>query len=331
MQSCAPGKLILSGEHSVVYGAPAIAVAVEQYVQIDFETGQHSHLDFEFSDFNETVSLASDQLEQLARSVDARFQAFEQDQLAISQVLSSPAELLASLISEFSRPSLHGKLRISSTIPVGAGMGSSAAVIAAALVLIHQLNGEQPSVSDLIAQIRYIERLQHGKGSAIDASAVAMGGMIRLQQGVASSIDGCLGEGWFQVYTGQPLSGTGECVEQVRKNYGRSNIWTEFTEVTDQLVDSLGNFELLLEAVRHNHRLLNQIGVVPAEVNQFIDQVQLLGGAAKVSGAGAVRGDAAGMVLLCMPESDPVGVCKEFGYPVTAVKVDKKGARIVSD
>ncbi len=51
------------------------------------------------------------------------------------------------------------------------------------------------------------------------------------------------------------------------------------------------------QAVRAHQSLLNQIGVVPAKVQAFIEEIEHSGGAAKICGAGAVGWDAAGMVI----------------------------------
>ena len=50
----------------------------------------------------------------------------------------------------------------------------------------------------------------------------------------------------------------------------------------------------LYESIRANHRLLDQIGVVPERVGQFIREIESHGGAAKICGAGSVDGEAAG-------------------------------------
>ena len=52
-----------------------------------------------------------------------------------------------------------------------------------------------------------------------------------------------------------------------------------------------------VELIRANHRLLTRIGVVPAALIRFAEQIEQLGGAAKVCGAGAVSGDAGGLIV----------------------------------
>ena len=52
----------------------------------------------------------------------------------------------------------------------------------------------------------------------------------------------------------------------------------------------------LIAAVRENHRLLVGIGVVPESVQHLVSEIEAQGGAAKICGAGSIRGDSAGIV-----------------------------------
>jgi len=53
---------------------------------------------------------------------------------------------------------------------------------------------------------------------------------------------------------------------------------------------------LLWTSIRENHRLLSDIGVVPHRVQHLIAEIENVGGAAKICGAGSVSGDHAGVV-----------------------------------
>ena len=79
---------------------------------------------------------------------------------------------------------------------------------------------------------------------------------------------------------------------------GTHPIWGAFAATTETIRDALTRADRarLQEAVQTNHVLLRKIGVVPDRVNALIRELNRHG-AAKISGAGSVRGDAAGVVL----------------------------------
>ena len=108
-KASAPGKIILFGEHAVVYGRPALAVPVTQ-VHADIEVLDSSHtgiwIDAPGVDLHaELNTLPSDH--------------------PIASVIHN--FLFLSRVSPFP----HLDIKITSTIPVAAGLGSGAAVTAA--------------------------------------------------------------------------------------------------------------------------------------------------------------------------------------------------------
>jgi mevalonate kinase len=328
-QVCAPGKIILSGEHSVVYGAPALALAVDRHMRVSFEPDRLPRLSWQTHE--KTHVLGFDKFHSLRTRLDSYFDRYLRGELTIGQILKKPAELvfyavdMARLLSGLEH--LHGgRVKIDSDIPIGAGMGSSAALIAALLKLF----GEFDDIDELVEQVRHCERLQHGQGSAIDAATVCHGGLVRLRSGVVSRLplaEEGLGEGWFWLFTGTPASSTGACVDRVRRNFSGSMIWNEFGDVTSRLEQALLQGRSLVEPVRENHRLLTRIGVVPAPLVRLAEQVEQCGGAAKVCGAGSVSGDQGGLMLLWLPEGAPDTLDLAPDWRWGKLKEDREGVR----
>lgn len=346
----APGKLILSGEHAVVYGRPALAVAVETYIEIWFTPlHQTGGLRTVFESLAPSSFYPFDLLKSFKEGLDQRFEEFINGALPVEKILQRPDDLaiyaLTSLLPNLPVPGgmegiplpVPGQLSTRSDMPLGAGMGSSAAVVAATSVLFENLLGRERSEQDRFESVRFCERLQHGRGSAIDASAVVFGGFVRVQEGEVTSLE--LGpehplvasDAWYWVHTGTPDSKTGECVAAVRANYSTNEaLWDEFGECTAAFEAVLNEGGDPQDVIKHNHQLLCQIGVVPKPAKAFIEGVDAIGGAAKVSGAGAVRGDNGGVVLVHLDDADAMEalMSKHPGYRCEKLSVAGQGAAL---
>lgn len=328
MRAIAPGKLILTGEHSVVYGAPAVAIACQNYVEAQFQPSEQMAVRWH-SD-GESAELTYPELSSLIERLDHRFAEFEQGERDVSALLDAPVQLLWYVLGQC-RLNTGGELTTRSTLPTGAGMGSSAAAIAATLLAVQQSAAGSLSQADRFAMVRFCERLQHGKGSAIDAAAVTFGGLVRVQDDQVGRVDQTLGSGWYRVNTGRPSVSTGQCVQQVRDGFASSDIWSEFADVSNQLQSCLSQPSELMNAIRVNHRLLNTIGVVPVAVAEFIDALEAKGAAAKISGAGAIAGCRGGQVLVYSPEWSPQTLVQAYGYTLEPLVEDREGARVLRD
>ncbi len=150
----APGKIILFGEHAVVYGRPAIAVPVTQVqarVTVSANpaapqgqvwlTSRETRLDGPLN----------------ALPADHAFQAVVQGVLEATGVARLPAV----------------RIQISSTIPVAAGLGSGAAVAAAMARALAAFLGRRLS-DEQVSEIAYqADRKFHGAPSGIDNTVIA--------------------------------------------------------------------------------------------------------------------------------------------------------------
>jgi mevalonate kinase len=148
IEASAPAKIILVGEHAVVYGQPAIAVPVSSLRAVaSVEPNDHEGLRIAASDLGTTISL--DEQPDAALAVTAQM---------VLQALNAPP------------PDVTISLR--SRIPMASGLGSGAAVATAlARALSTALN--RPLENDALNAIVYeVEKIHHGTPSGIDNSVV---------------------------------------------------------------------------------------------------------------------------------------------------------------
>ena len=335
MKAIAPGKLILSGEHSVVYGRPAIAMAIDRSAQAVVAAHPGGLVSFDLANYNYLGSFTFRALEDLKKRVSDNYHQFLDGKLSIRDVLHKPVDLFQYAFVML-LDGLHVSLEqgmsvtLNSNIPIGCGMGSSAAtVLSEVRALGHYFR------VDFMPEWHYrysleAEKLQHGTPSGVDSYMSLYGGCARFQEGQATQLPL---PRWpmFLVQTGVPSTTTGECVAAVKKRFASSMIWDDFGGVTAELEAALArtDYEGIQRVIRANHGLLVRIGVVSARVQAFIAEIERWGAAAKVCGAGAVDGDSSGIVLVVSREP-PVDICRQYGYEIVAVRGEPLGTRLVA-
>ena len=333
MKAVAPGKIIISGEHSVVYGAPAIGMAIDRNAVFQLEQQKINEISFDLPG-STTTSFTLMALRDFKNRLERKYQQFQRGDIGISYVLSAPADLFKFAFIH-ALDGLHRSLdsglvmKLRSSIPIGCGMGSSAATVLSELrALGHYLRVDFKPDWYYEYSLE-VERLQHGYPSGIDSHISLHGGCSYFKEGKGYKIPMPNLE-MFLVETGVPESTTGICVEKVRNDFADSSIWTEFESITENIKVSLHNNDQdqLRENIRANHQLLKRIGVVPDQVSQFISEIESLGGAAKICGSGSVEGDAGGVVLVLADEM-PSEICDKFGFKVSPLRGDPLGTRLV--
>ncbi len=148
--AAAPGKFILHGEHAVVYGVPAIACPVDG-VQATAQV---------FT--KDTPGIVVD-------AVDLNAQIRTQTDL--DHPLSLATNNLLTHLGISAPPGLTVKLQ--STIPIAAGLGSGAAITTALISALAQALGHQLDAATISNLVFEIEKLFHGTPSGIDNTVVA--------------------------------------------------------------------------------------------------------------------------------------------------------------
>ena len=334
MKAIAPGKLILSGEHAVVFGRPALAMAIDRSAQSIITTTPGDLVSFNLVDFQSSDSFTLRALRDMHQRVLRNYRLFLNGDLGIRDVMYKPVELFEYMFINF-LDGLHLKLteglniQTKSDIPIGCGLGSSAAtVLSAARAVGHYFRVDfRPDW-----YYRYsmeAEKLQHGYPSGVDSYISVNGGCALFRNGEATSVP-LPRFNMYLINTGTPEATTGECVVSVRDRLEQDSIWNDFEGITVGMEDAIrrNDMDEIRRHIRENNRLLARIGVVPEKVQRFIASIETIGGAAKVCGAGSIRGDNAGMVLV-VDEQPPTQLCKDYGYTITCVRGDPLGARII--
>ncbi len=334
MKAVAPGKLILSGEHAVVYGRPAIAMAIDRSAVFEVTPQVGDRISFDLPGVSDDESFTLLALRDLKRRVENKYREFLNGDIGIGYVLSAPADLFRFAFIN-TLDGLHRKLdsglvlKLRSSIPMGCGLGSSAATVLSEIRAMGHFLRVDFKPDWYYEYSLEAEKLQHGKPSGVDSYISLHGGCARFHQGRAESM-ALPRMKMYMVQTGIPQSTTGECVMDVERRFRQSHIWSEFEDVTNAFEDAIrnNNVQKMHWLVRENNRLLNAIGVVPEKVQRFISEIEAWGGSAKICGAGSVSGDTGGIVLVIADEQ-PAAICAQYGYTVSPLRGDPLGTRII--
>lgn len=336
MKIHAPGKLILSGEHAVVYGHPALAMAVNRYATATAAPQLLPLVSFDLSDLAYEHGLTFSALNCLKSRIKQNYQRFVSGDFTIREVLQKPVELVQFALSLFLE-TLNFKLtqgikiRVQSDIPIGCGMGSSAATV---LSIVHAIahHLEVNLSPDIFFRLALeAENMQHGYSSGLDLQVSLHGGCVLVKNGqtyqrAIPSLP------MYLVNTGAPKTTTGECVTHAAPYFKESNIGEDFAAVTQAMDEALQANQLseMKRAVDENHALLIKIGVVPTTVESFIRDIKKFAGAAKICGAGAVAGEKAGIVLVMTDDLDALtALCARYHYSILPVTGESRGVHIV--
>ena len=271
-KASAPGKIILFGEHAVVYGQPALAVPVTQVqaeVRIDKIFSPGIRINAPSIQLNEKLdALAPDH--PLAATVRNTLDALEVDSLNNAAIL------------------------IRSNIPVASGLGSGAAVSVAIIrALAKQL--KKTLTDEQVSALAYeTEKLYHGTPSGIDNTVVTYARPVYFIKGhpieilqVKKPFTIVIGD------TGVPAS-TKESVRDVRVQQHKrteryETLFAAIGSIADtarQLIES-GMPESLGPLMDENHALLRNMKVSSPELDNLVETARKAGAlGAKMSGGG---------------------------------------------
>lgn len=333
----APGKVHLIGEHAVVYNKPAIiaaiglrcAVRAEKSDKVSIESNEPK-LSGEFSSTN--VSVFNDKITVLwhscfeEKNFSPLFKELKKDELNPFKAITGKA---------LERLGIDGgiSVKIDSSIPIGAGLGSSSALAvaitkAAAMLYRKSLSDEK------INEIAYeCEKIMHGTPSGGDNTTCCFGGLIWFQKGNPNTIKSLKKEvpykldNFVLVHTGKPEKTTGELVQSVRNldEDFRSERIDKIEAATYKMLDALKkkDFTSMKEMINTAQNNLAELGVSTKKIDELVEEVRRAGGAAKLCGAGG------GGTVLCYHENKIklLKIIREMEYKPIETSLGDEGVR----
>lgn len=269
MRASAPAKIILLGEHAAVYGNPVIAATVNLRTYVDVKKRN----DFNFS-VNGEIFKGKNNKEFLDK--------FPVVAETINKVEYYVCQKLDNGLN----------IEISSEIPIGKGLGSSAA-LASALCMAITLELEYSLTINEIAKLAWeIENVVHKKSSGVDPFTVSYGGIIKYTRGNAEKIEMKEDLDVAIIDTGIAIN-TGDVVMDVfclKERY--EEIFKEWLNTMKILVEDGINFiknsdyENFANLMDINHGMLYAIGVSSIELERVVFESRKFYKGAKLCGKG---------------------------------------------
>lgn len=268
----APAKVILSGEHAVVYGKPALVCAIDQ--RLEFTVFDRSSQNGN-SEKGEIVLMITDKVKQYLKDKKIKFTDKSFD------------------------------FEINSAIPIGRGLGSSAALSVAAVSAFLKFYTGDDFEKEVINNLAFqIEKHFHKNPSGVDNTASCFGGLIFYRREfeflknisvLPFRIPKKIEENLFLIDSGAPIETTAEMVEMVGRMYNKKPSYTEqilndIEKTTKRMVvaiikEDVGFFQ---QTLLDNEILLEMLGVVSSKTKKLLKNLSQFG-VGKITGAGGKK------------------------------------------
>ncbi len=280
-------KCIISGEHSVLRGCPALVIPVKSCALKSTWDLSDKPLELSFSgEHSRELSLVfSGVLDQACRSLSLR------------------------------RDELKGQWRLENNIQLGGGLGASAAICVSIARYLVSLN--KISEDSVYSFSQNLEDLFHGESSGVDIAASMSSGPLKfVRYGDRKKIDPMWSPLLYVSYSGHKGM-TSDCVEQVKKFISNDRLRgnqldrkmqesVELAVKAFEVGEKIGK-GLLIDSMNLSAACFEEWGLIDSQMYNEVGKL-------KKAGAIAVKptGSGRGGYLLSLWDSPPAAACGDF-------------------
>lgn len=275
ISASAPGKIVLMGEHAVVFGKPAIALAVNLRLRCRIDRSNENLVN------GQPLALAGNPY--------------------LSHIVNNIPKKSADVLSN-----QHFSFDVSSDIPAGSGLGSSAALSVATIGALAAMKNTSMDEETISKKAFEVEFNVQGRASPMDSSASTHGGGIFLDSKKGPNFlweSTKNDKSWFIHDLKVPEMGMVIGYTGIRKPTGpmiaKVAAYCKRTRFACEIVDEIGDITLEgAEALNHNdterlgrlmtknHKLLAILGVSSPELQKLVDAALPYSYGAKLTGGG---------------------------------------------
>jgi mevalonate kinase len=291
----APAKVILTGEHFVVHGQPALAAAIDIYSKVTVRSNVQQIIEITSSSLGITNKFS---IKQLGKKINL---------ISNNRVMEPLKHIIEKILQIAGQVDCGLKIQIDSEIPVGVGLGSSASTAVSTTMAVAKYLNLELEKNEIFEIASIQEKLIHKKPSGIDCTTATYGGVIFFKIGKISEY--LQPNNNINIVIGDTRNkrSTGDLVTRVTQlvNLGNgeiSRISESAGKLTIEAVRSYreGDFETLGKIMNKNHKLLQKIGISTIQLDQFVKVSRQAGAlGAKLTGAGG----GGCMIALCRPKN----------------------------
>ncbi len=340
IKSIAPGKILISGEYSALFGSPVISLSVCKNIKtsIKFINSKSSIklnvviLEIPSLSFKKKIPMLN--LFQMVREIDIRYNQFKQNQISVHEILPNKLDLVKYILGFYlSKKTLNSDVLciIESDLEMNLGLGSSASIIISltlALVKLLKLNYSEKEIKNIAHNI---ENLQHGHSSGVDVLTSLKGGILKIYNTQVTKLK--VEENFFEKFFIIKLAkkeNTSNTVKYVINHFAEEKeLWNDFAKISLEIEQNLINHDLakIIQNIKVNNLLLKKISVVSKKNQEIISQIEYYGGAAKISGAGSLKNKLCGVIIAISNSEVLKKLAKKYNFKFESLRISFKGAR----
>ena len=316
----APGKIILFGEHFVVYGKPAILASLNRRIYVEVIRKRYG--------INNEIVINNELFGNKSYSISILRNLKEQKIISDEYY---PILFITKKIFNENKYKEGLEFTFKSDLPYGMGLGSSAAAAVATVAALSKIFNKKVEDKKILKLAIQAEKLVHKNSSGADCIISAHGGLIFFKKHTK----------YKTVYTKKELSfilintgikhSTGHLVNIV-KRYQQQNprdfvnlskISEEITKKAARAIEE-GDNTLVGELMTENQRLLQRIGVSNKIIDRIINLCSAYGAlGSKITGAGG-----GGCVLVLTEQENRenfISKIRKEGFECISVTLESRG------